>query len=183
LRSAGANQSAVETSRRPADAALHYGQEGARFAWRRLNGWVKLRKVVEPEWQILLVAEVADWFDDLTKNDPDSADLVEDAVDRLAMDGPALGRPLVDGIKSSKHHNMKELRPGSSGSSEVRILFVSIRSDALYCWLPATSPATGEAGTTPPSRWPTNATTHIWPSSRRGTTNECRFLERGQAAG
>lgn len=79
--------------------------------------------MAEPEWQILLVAEVADWFDDLTKNDPDSADLVEDAIDRLAMDGPALGRPLVDRIKSSKHHNMKELRPGSSGSSEVRILF------------------------------------------------------------
>lgn len=79
--------------------------------------------MAEPAWQILLVEEVADWFDDLTKNDPNSADLVEDAVDRLAMDGPALGRPLVDRIKSSKHHNMKELRPGSSGSSEVRILF------------------------------------------------------------
>lgn len=67
--------------------------------------------------------QVADWFDDLTKNDPDTADLVEDAVDKLAMDGPALGRPLVDRIKSSKHQNMKELRPGSAGSSEVRILF------------------------------------------------------------
>jgi hypothetical protein len=132
--------------------------------------------VAGPEWQILLVAEVADWFDDLTKNDPDSADLVEDAVDRLAMDGPALGRPLVDRIKSSKHHSMKELRPGSSGSSEVRILSRSIRFDALYCWSLGTSPATGEAGTTPPCRWPTNGATTTWPNSKRGSTNEHRFL-------
>jgi hypothetical protein len=74
-------------------------------------------------WQILLVEEVVDWFVDLTKNDPGTADLVEDAVDRLAVEGPALGRPLVDRIKGSRHHNMKELRPGSTGSSEVRILF------------------------------------------------------------
>ena len=74
-------------------------------------------------WQILLVEEVAEWFVDLTKNDPGTADLVEDAVDRLAVDGPTLGRLLVDRINGSRHHNMKELRPGSTGSSEIRILF------------------------------------------------------------
>jgi hypothetical protein len=74
-------------------------------------------------WQVLLVEEVAEWFNDLTRNDPRTADLVEDAVDRLAVEGPTLGRPLVDRIKGSRHHNMKELRPGSTGSSEVRILF------------------------------------------------------------
>jgi hypothetical protein len=37
---------------------------------------------------------------------------------------PALGRPLVDRIEGSKVHNLKELRPGSSGGSEVRVLFV-----------------------------------------------------------
>ncbi|WP_407676931.1 type II toxin-antitoxin system RelE/ParE family toxin [Phytohabitans aurantiacus] len=72
---------------------------------------------------MLLVDEVVEWFVDLTKNDPASADLIEDAVDRLASDGPALGRPLVDRIRGSRHHNMKELRPGSTGFSEVRILF------------------------------------------------------------
>ncbi len=75
-------------------------------------------------WEILLIEEVAEWFNDLTKNDPGTADLVEDAVDRLAFEGPALGRPLVEQIKGSRHHNMKELRPGSTGSSEVRILFI-----------------------------------------------------------
>jgi hypothetical protein len=74
-------------------------------------------------WQILLVEEVAGWFYDLTKNDPDTANLVEDAVDQLAAEGPTLGRPLIDLIKGSRHHNMKELRPGSTGSSEIRILF------------------------------------------------------------
>ncbi len=59
----------------------------------------------------------------LNKNDPASADLVEDAVDRLTEVGPVLGRPLVDRIKGSRHHNMKELRPGSAGTSEIRILF------------------------------------------------------------
>ena|SRR5687768_10606282 len=53
-----------------------------------------------------------------------SADLVESAIDLLAERGPQLGRPLVDRIKGSRYHNMKELRPGSAGTSEVRILFV-----------------------------------------------------------
>jgi hypothetical protein len=75
-------------------------------------------------WEVLLVEEVAEWFVDLTKNDPGSADLVEDAIDRLAADGPGLGRPLVDRVHGSRHHNMKELRPGSSGRSEIRVLFV-----------------------------------------------------------
>jgi hypothetical protein len=75
-------------------------------------------------WDVVLVEEVADWLVDLAKNDPASADLVEDAVDRLAEVGPTLGRPLVDRIKGSRHHNMKELRPGSTGASEIRILFV-----------------------------------------------------------
>ncbi|WP_233440554.1 type II toxin-antitoxin system RelE/ParE family toxin [Acidipropionibacterium acidipropionici] len=37
--------------------------------------------------------------------------------------GPQLGRPLVDTVKASRYKNMKELRPGSSGRSELRILF------------------------------------------------------------
>lgn len=37
--------------------------------------------------------------------------------------GPATGRPLVDTVRHSKFSNMKELRPGSSGRSEIRVLF------------------------------------------------------------
>ena len=50
--------------------------------------------------------------------------LVSQAIDQLLDVGPQLGRPLVDRIAGSRLHNLKELRPGSSGRSEVRILFI-----------------------------------------------------------
>ena len=74
-------------------------------------------------WEVLLEESVTAWFLDLADHDPETAALVEAAIDKLADDGPTLGRPLVDRVKGSRHHNMKELRPGSAGSSEVRILF------------------------------------------------------------
>ena len=45
------------------------------------------------------------------------------AIEALAEGGPNLGRPLVDRIKGSSIHNLKELRPGSTGTTEIRILF------------------------------------------------------------
>jgi hypothetical protein len=72
---------------------------------------------------VILVAEVAAWFEELAESDWDSAEQVEDAIDALMMFGPTLGRPLVDRIKGAEQHHMKELRPGSSGASEIRILF------------------------------------------------------------
>ncbi|MBI1758828.1 MAG: type II toxin-antitoxin system RelE/ParE family toxin [Actinobacteria bacterium] len=48
------------------------------------------------------------------------------AIDKPADDVPTLGRPLADTVKGSRHHNMKELRPGSSGSSEIRVLFAFV---------------------------------------------------------
>ena len=45
------------------------------------------------------------------------------ALELLQERGPQLGRPLVDTVKGSRHKNMKELRPGTSGRSEVRMLF------------------------------------------------------------
>lgn len=75
-------------------------------------------------WDVELVADVEQWYLALVDSDPATAALIEQAIDRLAEDGPMLGRPLVDRIKRSRHHNMKELRPASTGGSEVRILFV-----------------------------------------------------------
>lgn len=75
-------------------------------------------------WEVILVDEVVRWFEALTKKDWESACLVEQAIDALEADGPALGRPLIDRVHGSRFHNMKELRPGSVGTSEVRILFV-----------------------------------------------------------
>ena len=67
-----------------------------------------------------MLAEVESWLLGL---DDDTYDQVAAAIDKLAQDGPTLGRPLVDRITGSSTHNLKELRPGSAGASEVRILF------------------------------------------------------------
>ncbi|MBE1500329.1 hypothetical protein H4696_007429 [Amycolatopsis lexingtonensis] len=75
------------------------------------------------EWEIELHDEVDQWFVDLCRADPVSADRVEEAIDMLAREGPGLGRPLVDRVHGSRLHNLKELRPASAGSSEIRILF------------------------------------------------------------
>ncbi|MET1072853.1 MAG: type II toxin-antitoxin system RelE/ParE family toxin [Umezawaea sp.] len=75
------------------------------------------------DWEVELHDDVARWFEALCIADRCCADLVEAAIDHLAQEGPRLGRPLVDRIHGSRFHNMKELRPGSTGSSEVRILF------------------------------------------------------------
>ncbi|MEV7427063.1 type II toxin-antitoxin system RelE/ParE family toxin [Streptomyces sp. NPDC091212] len=74
-------------------------------------------------WEIILCEEVHDWYLDLARKDPVSAHLVGEAIDLLSEVGPMLGRPLVDRVSRSRHHHMKELRPGSTGNSEIRILF------------------------------------------------------------
>lgn len=63
---------------------------------------------------------VESWLDEL---DQGSYEQVVAALELLAERGPQLGRPLVDTVKTSRHKNMKELRPGSRGRSELRILF------------------------------------------------------------
>jgi hypothetical protein len=75
-------------------------------------------------WTVILVDEVADWHLDLIERESETAELVRAAIDLLEAIGPTLGRPLVDRIKSSSVRNMKELRPGSQGVRELRILFV-----------------------------------------------------------
>lgn len=72
------------------------------------------------EWEIRVTNELLTWINTL---DERTRAQVVDAIDRLAEGGPALGRPLVDSIAHSQIGNLKELRPGSAGRSEVRILF------------------------------------------------------------
>ncbi|MFK0008488.1 type II toxin-antitoxin system RelE/ParE family toxin [Paenarthrobacter sp. NPDC090520] len=71
-------------------------------------------------WDVILGDEVADWLDHL---DMASYELIIAALMVLSEAGPALGRPLVDTITGSRIKNLKELRPGSKGRSEIRILF------------------------------------------------------------
>ncbi|WP_106539801.1 type II toxin-antitoxin system RelE/ParE family toxin [Haloactinopolyspora alba] len=67
-------------------------------------------------WTIIQHPDVAEWRKGLDEAD---AALMADALDRLGQDGPGLGRPVVDTIKNSRHHNMKELR-----ARTIRVLFV-----------------------------------------------------------
>jgi hypothetical protein len=70
------------------------------------------------------VSEVREWLHELRRTDRATASLVGQAITALLDEGPSLGRPLVDRLKGSDLHNLKELRPGSSGTSEVRIIFL-----------------------------------------------------------
>jgi hypothetical protein len=84
-------------------------------------------------WEITLHHEVEAWYLALCESDPETGDLIEDAIDQLADEGPALGRPLADRVKGSRYHNMKELRPPSSGSTEIRMLFAfDPRREAIF---------------------------------------------------
>jgi hypothetical protein len=74
--------------------------------------------------RLVMTRQVRDWLHALRSGDSATRRLVAEAIDRLLDDGPALGRPLADRITGSRLHNLKELRPGSSGTSEVRILFI-----------------------------------------------------------
>ena len=74
-------------------------------------------------WSVKVTEEYAAWFATLIKDDLAPAVQVAQAVAALREEGPALGRPLVDRIQGSRIHHLKELRPGSAGRSEIRVLF------------------------------------------------------------
>ena len=74
-------------------------------------------------WTVKVTEEYGAWFGRLIKEDLDSAVQVAQAVNALREAGPTLGRPLVDRLKGSELHHLKELRPGSGGRSEIRIVF------------------------------------------------------------
>lgn len=74
-------------------------------------------------WELRLHPEVEQWYLEICRSDPATADGIADAIDQLALEGPHARRPLVDRIQGSRYHHMKELRPPSSGTSEIRMLF------------------------------------------------------------
>jgi hypothetical protein len=65
-------------------------------------------------YRLEIVTEVRDWLRQLRHDDRASAILVGQAITALLDEGPSLGRPLVDRVKGSSLHNLKELRPGSA---------------------------------------------------------------------
>lgn len=68
-------------------------------------------------WEIETSKQVTGWLEAL---DDQAFDQIMPAIDALEETGPTLGRPLVERIKRSRHHNMKELR---SAGGNIRILF------------------------------------------------------------
>ena len=90
-------------------------------------GTLKLRGALNREaslaWAVKVTEEYATWFVALIREDLGSATQVAQAVAALREEGPTLGRPLVDRLKGARIHHLKELRPGSQGRSEIRIIF------------------------------------------------------------
>lgn len=68
-------------------------------------------------WEVEFTNEARDWIESL---DNDDYDAMAGVIDLLEQDGPMLGRPAVDRIDGSRHHNMKELR---SSGQHLRALF------------------------------------------------------------
>lgn len=73
-------------------------------------------------WEVRVHPEVKQWLVGL-RGDYKTARAIGAAIEYVASNGPGVGRPLVDSIQGSALPNLKELRPGSSGASEIRILF------------------------------------------------------------
>jgi hypothetical protein len=73
---------------------------------------------------VIIVEPCLSWLHELRRSDRLTLVQISQAITVLAEEGPGLGRPLVDTVAGSKLPNLKELRPGSSGGSEVRLLFV-----------------------------------------------------------
>jgi hypothetical protein len=76
--------------------------------------------VTRVPWHVDFHPICEEWANTLQQTD---AEALLAAIRVLRDEGPTLGRPLVDTIHGSRHRNMKELRPGSTGRTEIRVLF------------------------------------------------------------
>jgi hypothetical protein len=78
---------------------------------------------VEKKRRLVTTRPLRAWLQTLT---PEKASKVTAAMDRVNQAGPTRGRPLVDHVKGSRHHKMKELRTGT-----IRVFFVFERDESL----------------------------------------------------
>ena len=70
-------------------------------------------------WEVEVTGEFEEWWDSLGVEQQES---LTDRVVLLGERGPDLGRPVVERIHQSRHHNMKELRASKGGA--LRVLFI-----------------------------------------------------------
>jgi hypothetical protein len=107
---------------------------------------------------LVMTPEVRAWLHGLRKRDRASAIQVGQAIGMLLEAGPELGRPLADRVRHSRLSNLKELRPGSAGRSEIRILYIFDPGGTRFCWWLEMRLANGRPGTARRSRWPRSVT-------------------------
>ncbi len=69
-------------------------------------------------WEVEVTDQFIEWWGTLSV---DQQAALEVRVELLAESGPSLGRPAVERIQTSRHHNMKELRASEGGA--LRVLF------------------------------------------------------------
>lgn len=80
-------------------------------------------------WKVIVVEPCLSWLHEFQQADRATLIQISQATTALAEEGLGLGRPLVDTVSGSRLPNLRELRPGSpgstsSGSTEVRLLFI-----------------------------------------------------------
>src|SRR5208282_325298 len=91
--------------------------------------------------------EYAAWFTALIKQDLGSATQVAQAVAALREEGPTLGRPLVDRLKATKIHHLKNCDPDREDDRRSGSSAPSTPPGRRCCSRAATRRATGHAGT------------------------------------
>ncbi len=79
-------------------------------------------------WDVEVTNEFRDWWRRL---EPAQQEALTERIELLAERGPDLGRPVVDRIESSRHHNMKELRAAQGGALRVLFMFDPRRTAIL----------------------------------------------------
>ena len=78
-------------------------------------------------WEVEYTDQFEEWWTSLSEFEQEA---LTAAVEALEDRGPALGRPFVDQIKTSRHQNMKELRP-RGGNLRVMFAFDPRRTGIL----------------------------------------------------
>jgi hypothetical protein len=73
---------------------------------------------------VIVVEPCLSWLQEIRQADRATLIQISRATTALAEEGLGLGRPLVDMVSGSRLPNLRELRPGSSGSTQVRLLFI-----------------------------------------------------------
>jgi hypothetical protein len=71
-------------------------------------------------WEVEVTDQFIEWWEVLAM---DQQAALEARVELLVERGPTLGRPAVERIHGSRHHNMKELRASAGGALRVLFMF------------------------------------------------------------